>query len=381
MAKDNNNRRGATPGNDIRITREDVYRGATSKYRKRKASNARMAVILCSVLFIAVVAASVVQLARMERPEKSRQESMAEQFVEENATPQITPADFFDDIPLSRDEVNRGSLILVNYEYEYVFPEDESHLVTVFSSKSENCQVAYNNYMLDGDVMKRFNALVDELKSVTSDSSLLINSTYRTLESQQQIWDDYLAAYGEEYTEKYVANPGNSEHHTGLCLDLTVRKPDGTYVVMENYEHLETFASLSLKHGFIQRYTDNKFNFTKINTEPWHYRYVGVPHAYVMRKQNLCLEEYIEYLKDYTYDGEILTVGESGQVEVCDMTTMPESSYVIYYVPAAKKGDTAVPVPKNAAEFSVSGNNVDGFVVSAVFGEVELPEIVSGVVK
>ncbi len=373
-------RNNASPEKEITFTRADVYRGATSKYRRKRPGSSMMALVLCAVLFIAVVAASVVHIAKMERPEKSKQESIAEQFASENATPPTTPLDFFDEVTMTEEDVHRGDVILVNYEYEYVFPETEDHLVTVYSSKSENCSVAYNNYMLDADVMECFNDLVDELESVTSDASLLINSVYRTLEEQQQIYDDYTVSYGAEYAEKYVADPGNSEHHTGLCLDLTVRKPDGTYVVMENYEYLDDFQTLAVKHGFVQRYTDNKFNFTKINTEPWHYRYVGVPHAYVMKRQNFCLEEYIEYLRDYTSDGDILTLDSTGTFGTCEMATMPENAYVIYFVPASEKGDTSVPVPKNASEYSISGNNVDGFIVSALLGEVELPEIVSGVV-
>ena len=51
------------------------------------------------------------------------------------------------------------------------------------------------------------------------------------------------------------------------------------------------------KYGFIKRYPDNKIEFTGVNNEPWHYRYVGVDAALEMQKKGLCLEEYIETLK------------------------------------------------------------------------------------
>ena len=40
-----------------------------------------------------------------------------------------------------------------------------------------------------------------------------------------------------------------------------------------------------------------KENITKINYEPWHWRYVGQEHAQKMNELNMCLEEYVKYLQ------------------------------------------------------------------------------------
>ena len=50
-------------------------------------------------------------------------------------------------------------------------------------------------------------------------------------------------------------------------------------------------------YGFILRYPTNKKEITKVNYEPWHYRYVGIENAKFMKEKDFCLEEYIEYLK------------------------------------------------------------------------------------
>ncbi len=90
-----------------------------------------------------------------------------------------------------------------------------------------------------------------------------------------------------------VARPGTSEHHLGLAVDINS--------VETSFEKTKEFRWLNEnaeKFGFVLRYPKDKKSITKIIYEPWHYRYVGVEHAKEMNRLGLCLEEYIEYLKD-----------------------------------------------------------------------------------
>ena len=91
---------------------------------------------------------------------------------------------------------------------------------------------------------------------------------------------------------------------------------------------------------------------TGVSYEPWHFRYVGVPHAYLIQNQNMCFEEYIDYLKQFEFDKQHLEVDFQGQ------------NYEIYYVKANENQLTQVPVPKGR-DYSISGNNVDGFIITA----------------
>ena len=100
------------------------------------------------------------------------------------------------------------------------------------------------------------------------------------------------------------------------------------------------------EYGFIQRYPPHKSAVTGISYESWHFRYVGIPHACLMKQENLCLEEYIEYLRDFSFDRGPLTVNCLGR------------SWRIYYA-----AGTAIPVPA-AGNYEISGNNVDGFIVT-----------------
>ena len=58
----------------------------------------------------------------------------------------------------------------------------------------------------------------------------------------------------------------------------------------------------SYKYGFVLRYPTNKKDITMINYEPWHYRYVGVENATYMKENDMCLEEFIDYLKQFEGD-------------------------------------------------------------------------------
>ena len=50
------------------------------------------------------------------------------------------------------------------------------------------------------------------------------------------------------------------------------------------------------RYGFILRYPPEKADVTGIGYESWHFRYVGIPHAWYMQENNLCLEEYLDLL-------------------------------------------------------------------------------------
>lgn len=127
-----------------------------------------------------------------------------------------------------------------------------------------------------------------------------ISAGYRSFAYQQQIWDEKAAEYeqqgflGDEAqsaTARRVAKPGSSEHHTGLAFDVTVPG--------ESFPQTKQCAWLfenCWEYGFIIRYTEEKESITGIAAEAWHIRYVGQPHARVMRENNWCLEEYIAAL-------------------------------------------------------------------------------------
>lgn len=125
----------------------------------------------------------------------------------------------------------------------------------------------------------------------------VVASGFRTAEKQQSLLDEKIAAFeaqrdspaqARENAEDWVALPGTSEHQTGLAVDINA---DGIHSAgREVYRWLDQNA---YRYGFILRYPSDKTRITGISNEPWHYRYVGVTAAAEIRRQNLCLEEYL----------------------------------------------------------------------------------------
>lgn len=68
---------------------------------------------------------------------------------------------------------------------------------------------------MDADFEARLNAMVE-----ASDGAIWINSGDRDTETQQRLWDEAVAKYGEDEARNWVAPPGNSFHEKGKAADL-----------------------------------------------------------------------------------------------------------------------------------------------------------------
>lgn len=122
---------------------------------------------------------------------------------------------------------------------------------------------------------------------------LLVNSSYRDCESQQEAYDDYYYGGGTEYADKYAARPGYSEHQTGLALDIFTYNS-----TTSNFDKTDAFNWLvnnSYKYGFILRYPKGKEYLTGYNYESWHYRYVGVETATKVHELGITYDEYYAF--------------------------------------------------------------------------------------
>lgn len=252
-------------------------------------------------------------------------------------------------VTLTKEDINKGYLILVNGTYSYIFP-DNPDFVDTYDYKSKAYKFRDNGMMMDKTAAENLNNLLVDFYNETNNHNVIIISTYRGYDEQMRIYNNKVAYYGSvEEASKWVAYPGTSEHHTGLAVDLSIYTDDGesyNYTGEGEYAWINTNCT---NYGFIVRYDSAKTDITNIAYEPWHFRYVGVPHAEIMAKYGLCHEEYISFLKAYPQNGNHLTY-----------TTKDGSTYEIFYVQS--EGDiTEVKLPLDA-NYTVSGNNVDGFI-------------------
>lgn len=133
------------------------------------------------------------------------------------------------------------------------------------------------------------NAFIKMYKAAKKDGyDLVINSSYRSYEEQEEICNTYRELYGENYVLNYVAMPGFSEHQTGLAFDIG-SKNSNVFAESKEYEWIREQAH---KYGFIQRFSSKYDAITGFRAEPWHYRYVGKEIATYIYEHDISLEEY-----------------------------------------------------------------------------------------
>ncbi|RAK18442.1 D-alanyl-D-alanine carboxypeptidase [Anoxybacillus vitaminiphilus] len=127
---------------------------------------------------------------------------------------------------------------------------------------------------------------------------LIAASGYRSYERQKSLFEQEVEKAGKEKAIHAVALPGQSEHQTGLAMDITSPsvKNEITIAFGETKEG-KWVAAHAHEFGFIIRYPKGKEQITGYQYEPWHIRYVGKKAAKVMFERRLTLEEYFQVVK------------------------------------------------------------------------------------
>ena len=159
---------------------------------------------------------------------------------------------------------------------------------------------AVNKYgetkLVEEKALEQFLKLQEKVAEEGIDMQL--DSTYRSVQEQQELWDEWTIEYGEDYVKTYVAVPGCSEHHTGLaidvCLDIDGRRVDDNDEMIAKKEIFEKIWAHLADYGFILRYPEGKEDITGYGFEPWHFRYIDdVDIAKEIMEKGITLEEYL----------------------------------------------------------------------------------------
>jgi len=123
---------------------------------------------------------------------------------------------------------------------------------------------------------------------------LFAQSGFRSYERQEAIFAANVDQHGEEHANTYSARPGESEHQTGLVMDITSESVDFDLITdFGETDEGKWVAEHAHEYGFIIRYLDGKEDITRYQYEPWHLRYVGVEAATEMKENEITLEEYL----------------------------------------------------------------------------------------
>lgn len=158
----------------------------------------------------------------------------------------------------------------------------------------ENLKSLSSTYALSN--MKMVEEAANAFESLSKDASkenykIIAMSTYRSYEYQVDLYNKYVKSDGKDAADTYSGRPGNSEHQTGLAVD--VYNQTETYTNFEKTEEYDWMQENAYKYGFILRFPKDKENETGYEFESWHYRYVGKDIAKYIHKHNITLEEYI----------------------------------------------------------------------------------------
>jgi zinc D-Ala-D-Ala carboxypeptidase len=234
---------------------------------------------------------------------------------------------------ITLDDIHQGNLLLVNQEYPVHPKSVKSDVVNLLTQEAmtDGYGLLRNEIYLSEEVSYRFSNMVAAAEKDGVDH-FSINSGFRGFEEQTALY--------EEMGSDYALPAGYSEHNLGLSLDV-----GSTQMKMEEAAEGKWIEKHAWKYGFILRYPKDKTDITGILYEPWHIRYVGLPHSAIMKEKNFVLEEYMDYLRET----KSFVANVNG-----------EKYSVIYYpVPENRKID----VPENK-DYEISGNNVDGVIVT-----------------
>ena len=172
-----------------------------------------------------------------------------------------------------------GTLLLVNREHPLLRAPESEELTAV------------DRRHPDILLHRRAKVMLDELlQAAGAKGSVIPVSGYRSQREQRQIWDDTVRERGLRFTRTYVAAPGCSEHQTGLAVDLGENVPDLDFICpcFPDSGPCRALREKAADYGFVLRYPKGKEAITGIGWEPWHFRYVGWPHARIMTVPKKC---------------------------------------------------------------------------------------------
>ena len=229
-----------------------------------------------------------------------------------------------------------GSLILVNNSHEYTFPENVEHLSNMYIYRDNNgggYGLLSSDLLLHSEAMPYAHKMLTKMTRDSNSADYVVSSAYRSYEAQAQTGS--------------VVLPGFSDHHTGYCFSL---KRSQVTLSPDDYEWISNNAH---NYGFIIRYPDEKASATGVNGYTNCLRYVGTAHANYMVQNNLCLEEYIDFLKNNAKSEPLKVKCDNG-----------EEFYVYYYEFKGKQTDIKIPKDSDAYPYTVSGTNDGGIVVT-----------------
>jgi LAS superfamily LD-carboxypeptidase LdcB len=222
-----------------------------------------------------------------------------------------------EDIPVSNVEKDVETDVKVDYLKDTTYTDKDGKVVVkntddilVLVNKERNLPSDYKpedlvvpnvRFSFDEKIEKRHmreeaaKALEELFNHAEEDGIMLYAvSGYRSYKTQNMLFDNKVKKVGIEEANKLVAVPGQSEHQTGLAIDVSCK--EANFSLEENFgQTLEGkwLKNNAHKFGFIIRYPKEYVSITGYSYEPWHIRYVGKEAATEIFEKDITLEEFL----------------------------------------------------------------------------------------
>lgn len=261
-----------------------------------------IAVCLCILLALAVLIAFVVKSALGGKKGGSSGASQGSSTVNESVS-DVQSEDPTPSYPATGPnglDANFSQLLLVNAQNPLPENYDYEGNLTEIPTKYINGMLK----QIDKNVWPYMQAMIDAQRETETDSKnwLYVRSPYRSYATQKMLFTQETNKWlktglsSEEAETKaatVVTRPGTSEHNTGFSADFNIAE--------DSFESTAMFTWMqehAADYGFVLRFPKDKQEITGITYESWHYRFVGINNAKEMNRLNMCLEEYVEYMKN-----------------------------------------------------------------------------------
>lgn len=298
-----------------------------------------------------------------------------------NKTPDIPPASIF---TVNRNEANVhiGNLLLINEQYKFDYASNglvatdyitlPEGIVNLWSFKNSSTNNSETKINISGTEIY---APTYELANPNLANQICLDKA--TLNAFNKMMIDYcktldLSSYSEGSASKINIAWGWSHESDLLTNDIPkygnafFSQADGKSLtlmkVKAGQEQDRITESILIndfnwiyenahKYGFINRYPNACEGHTGFNSNVRiHLRYIGIEHATYIYENGCCLDKYLEDLRDnYSYENPL-------------EFTANGKTYKVYYV-AYTGNPTSIPVPEDKT-YSISGNNMNGFIVT-----------------
>ena len=248
----------------------------------------------------------------------------------------------YDSITVSTLETNQGSLIAIDREHPYTYRASSLYTPAELDrfSESELAELGYISLYKGKSNLYLLRSRLIFLRTEAYQGFLMMMSDYVAKSGNR----DVQVRFGYQLVSG-TPDLGSlsDERVSGLVVELNVYTSAGTFSidhVSKKSAYYDWFYANAYRYGFI------------LTGESGLLRYVGTPNAEYMHRNELDLSRYLELLSGYSFERPLTFVDNTGIL------------WKLYTVAASSSSLTEIKLPKESV-YSISGNNMGGFVVQA----------------